>query len=159
MLTKRAESLSLAGLDVLIVSVDGPEDVHNLIRGGKSFSRLAAGIQEVRRQTKRPLLFLNMTISNLNYDQLSTVYEQARAWRVDGLNFNHLWMQTEEMTARLHEEIPHFSAGEVAWEVRPEDVDVVCLSDQLEDIRQRNSKERMLLTELPKLDRSQIATW
>jgi MoaA/NifB/PqqE/SkfB family radical SAM enzyme len=159
LLARQAEALCQAGLDVLVVSVDGPEAVHNMIRGGKSFSRLAEGIQAVRHQKKRPVLLINTTISNLNHDQLITVYEQAKDWGVDGLNFNHLWMQTEEMIERLHEEFPHFAADEVAWQIEPEAVDVTQLADQLETIRRQNQSERFLVTELPKLNRRQIAAW
>jgi len=159
LLTKQAKALCQAGLDVLIVSVDGPETVHNMIRGGKSFARLAAGLEAVRCQERRPLLIINMTISNLNYDLLTTVYEQAKTWGVDGLNFNHLWMQTEEMIHNLQQQFPQFAADEVAWQVQPETVDVVQLADQLETIRKRNQTETMLVTELPSLNRAELATW
>lgn len=159
MLSKRTEELCQAGLDVLVISVDGPEATHNMIRGGKSFSRLAMGIQAVLQQEKRPIVYVNMTISNLNFDQLLVVYEQAKEWGVDGLNFNHLWMQTDGMIASLHQEFPDFAADEIAWQVQPEAVDVAILADQLESIRQLNQFEPMLVTELPKLNRTQIATW
>ena len=159
MLARQAEALCRVSLDVLVVSVDGPESVHNMIRGGKSFTRLVEGIQAIRSHEKRPILFINMTISNLNYDQLITVYEQAKAWAVDGLNFNHLWVQTDEMIACLHKKFPDFSADTVVWQVQPEAVDTAKLVDQLEWIRLRNQFEQMLVTELPKLNRAEIATW
>ncbi len=159
LLAKRAHALCQAGLDVLIISVDGPEPAHNMIRGGKSFARLAAGIQTIRSQENCPILFINMTISNHNYGQLVTVYEQAKAWGVDGLNFNHLWMQTEEMIIDMQQQFPHFAADEVAWQVQPGAVEVSKLADQLEIIRQRNRAETMLVTELPKLSRADMFTW
>ena len=158
-LAKQAAALCQAGLDVLVVSADGPEAVHNMIRGGKSFARLVEGIQAVRKQEPRPILLVNTTISNLNYDLLITMYEQAKAWGVDGLNFNHLWMQTDEMLACQKEQFPHFEAGGVAWEVDPTAIDVDLLADQLETIRRRNRMEPMLVTELPKLNRAQIGIW
>jgi MoaA/NifB/PqqE/SkfB family radical SAM enzyme len=159
LLKQRAQSLCDAGLDVLVTSVDGPENVHDMIRGDQSFARLAAGLRFMRQQQARPILMLNMTISNLNHDQLLTVYKLAKSWGVDGLNFNHLWMQTAEMLTRLHAQFPNFEADEVAWDVQPEAVDVCRLADQLEMIRDSNKREKMLVTELPKLDRKQIATW
>jgi MoaA/NifB/PqqE/SkfB family radical SAM enzyme len=159
LLEQRADSLCAAGLDVLIVSVDGQEDVHDSIRGAKSFSHLAAGLQAIQQHKQRPLLMLNMTISNLNDDQLIKVYELAKAWHVDGLNFNHLWMQTEEMINCLHEQFPHFETDEIAWDVQPTAVNVALLASQLAAIRRLNRKELLLVTELPWLNHEQIATW
>lgn len=159
MLSKRAEELCQAGLDVLVVSVDGPAEIHDTIRGGKSFSRLASGVQTILQQEKRPIVYVNMTISNLNCGQLLPIYELAKSWGVDGLNFNHLWMQTDEMLTCLHHEFPDFAADEIAWQVQPEAVDVGQLADQLERIRKLNQFEPMLVTELPKLNRAEIATW
>ncbi|HRQ37839.1 MAG TPA: radical SAM protein [Chloroflexota bacterium] len=159
MLSKRVEELCQAGLDVLVVSVDGPQEVHDTIRSGKSFSRLTSGIQLILQHEPRPIVYVNMTISNLNYDQLLVVYEQAKRWGVDGLNFNHLWMQTDEMITCSHQKFPDFEADEIAWQVQPEAVDIGTLADQLETIRRLNQFEPMLVTELPKLNRSQIADW
>lgn len=159
LLSRHAEALCHSGLDVLIVSVDGPEPVHNMIRGGKAFARLAAGIQAVRAQENQPILLINMTISNLNFEKLINVYNQAKSWGVDGLNFNHLWMQTEEMIGCLHREYPKFTAGSVPWEVEPESVNTTILVDQLEEIRRHNQTEQFLVTELPKMSRQEIETW
>lgn len=159
LLARYAEDLCQAGLDILVVSVDGPESVHNSIRGGKVFARLAEGIQAVCAQKKRPILLINMTISNLNYDKLITVYEQAKSWGVDGLNFNHLWMQTEDMVRCLQQQHPNFSAGLVSWQVEPDAVNPNILADQLEHIRRRPQVEEFLVTELPKLKREDIQTW
>lgn len=159
LLAQKAEALCKAGLDILVVSVDGPEETHNMIRGGKSFARLVEGIQAVQQQEKRPILMINTTISNLNYELLTTMYDQAKTWGVDGLNFNHLWMQTDEMLACQKQQFPNFEAGGVAWEVDPEAIDVDLLADQLEAVRQRNRLETMLVTELPQLNRAQIRVW
>lgn len=159
LLPRQAADLCAAGLDALIVSVDGPQAVHDAIRGGRSFARLAAGIEAVRRLPERPVLMISMTISNHNQDQLWAVYELARQWGVDGLNFNHLWMQTEEMIACQLAQLPSFDVDEVAWDVDLAAINVDLLADQLERIRAANHLERMLVTELPWLTREQIRTW
>jgi len=40
MLAKRAQELCDAGLDLLTVSLDGPQDIHNSIRGNGSYERI-----------------------------------------------------------------------------------------------------------------------
>lgn len=159
LLKKKAASLCAAGLDVLVVSVDGGQAVHDAIRGGKSFERLRGGIRAVKEQERQPVLYLNMTISDQNDDQLLAVYGLAKEWGVDGLNFNHLWMQTEAMVERQRALFPHFAVDEVAWDVDPEAVHAGRVADQLETIRRLNRSKRLLVTELPRLNRRQIEIW
>jgi MoaA/NifB/PqqE/SkfB family radical SAM enzyme len=90
MLTRRAQELCEAGLDMLAVSVDGPKNTHNMIRGDKSFERLADGLATILGQPRRPIVFVTTTISDLNYDKLMSMYDLAKSWEVDGLNFSHL---------------------------------------------------------------------
>ena len=80
MFTKRAQNVCEAGLDILAVSVDGPKDTHNMIRGSKSFERLVGGLETILRQLKRPIVFVTMVISDLNYDKLIPMYELAKSW-------------------------------------------------------------------------------
>src|SRR3990172_2784403 len=58
-LADHARALSEAGLDILIVSVDGPPDVHDRIRGPRSFERLTKGIETILREPNRPLVMIS----------------------------------------------------------------------------------------------------
>jgi len=159
MLAKQAQALCKAGLDVLVVSVDGPKDIHNMIRGGKSFERLVGGLETILRQPKRPIVFVTMVISDLNYDKLIPMYELAKSWGTDGINFNHLWMQTDKMVAAFNSQFSIFAADEVAWEIRPKAVNVEQLADGLETIRRRSRGGRFVVTEIPYLNHQEIAVW
>ncbi len=160
MLEKRASELAAAGLGLLIVSVDGPQEVHNRIRGGKSFERLAAGLQAMLRLPHRPAVFISMAITDLNCGRLPDMYSLALEWGVDGLNFNHLWMQTHGMVEAYNSRFSSiFQADEVAWDIHPERVDTGAVAGALESIRQRNRWGRLLVIETPHLDRSSIDTW
>ena len=135
MLEKRAQDLCDAGLDFLVISVDGPHEIHNRVRGGKSFERLSAGIETILSKPGRPVVFVSMAISDLNYEHLIPMYELAQTWGVDGINFNHLWMQTHKM------------------------VDVDMVADSLDTLRKRARYSSMMVKHTPELSRENIRVW
>jgi MoaA/NifB/PqqE/SkfB family radical SAM enzyme len=159
MLAKRAEEICEAGLDNLVVSVDGPRETHTAVRGAKSFDRLVEGIKTILEQTNRPNVIVSTAISNINYNKLVQVYELAQSWGVDGMNFNHLWMQTSEIVEAYNSQSTIFPVSEVAWSIKPGDVDVAKLADEIETIRRRNWGKRLTFTETPYLKRDEIAVW
>lgn len=159
LLERKAELLRDAGLDILIVSVDGLKDTHNRIRGERSFERLRDGLAAVLRLPNRPLTFVAIAISDMNYDKLIPVYEQALKWGVDGMNINHLWLQTDTMSEAYNQRFSIFPADQVAWDVQPERIDVTRLADDITTIRRRNWGARFLLSEAPYLNREEIAAW
>jgi len=159
LLAKRAQELCNAGLDILTVSFDGPQDIHNSIRGKGSYERIIAGIDGVLRQPDRPIIFISMTISNMNFDQVESTYALAKSLGVDGMNINHLWMQTDEMVKAHNTKFALFPAEEVTWFVDPELVDVSVLADDLETVRRRNWGSDFVFSESPFLNRTEIADW
>jgi MoaA/NifB/PqqE/SkfB family radical SAM enzyme len=159
LLAKRAQELCEAGLDILIISVDGPRDTHNSIRGENSFERLVAGLEVVFQQPQRPIVFISMAISDMNYDKLIPTYKLAKSWRVDGINFNHLWMHTDKMVHKLRAFQSPFSGDHLHWGIETDLIDVEILADSLETIRQRNWGRSLVVSESPYLNRQQIATW
>ena len=159
MLEAHARELCTAGLDFLSVSLDGPPELHNHVRGAKAFDRLAAGLQAIMAQPRRPITFLSMAISDLNYDQMLTVFELAREWRLDGINFNHLWMQTDKMAQQHNAEFSIFAADEVAWDIHPERVVVGQVAQAMETIRARTRFSSLIVTQTPDLSRGDIAMW
>jgi MoaA/NifB/PqqE/SkfB family radical SAM enzyme len=159
MLAKRAKTLCEAGLDLLAVSVEGPERTHDSIRGGQSFERAVDGLQTILRLTNRPIVFVIMSISDLNYDKLVPTYELARKWGVDGINLNHLWMQTDGAVEAFKSEFPSHKADRLTWEIRPEAIDVEKVADALETIRSRSWGGRFIVIEAPYLNRDEIAIW
>ncbi len=160
MLAKRARALCEAGLDLLVVSVDGPPEIHNEIRGRNSFERLQEGIQAILEIIDRPLVFVSMALSNRNTHCLEELYDIAHRWGVDGVNFNHLWMQTHEMVEQYQAAgFGLFTPDEVPWETTPEQVDVVQLANALETLRAKNRGKSTLMVETPPLNRQEIACW
>jgi MoaA/NifB/PqqE/SkfB family radical SAM enzyme len=159
-LAQRAAQLCEAGLPLLVVSVDGPREIHNCIRGRRSFERLQEGILSIMQMPKRPLVFISMAISNHNYAHLPAFYEMAVGLGIDGLNINHLWMQTTSMVADFNQRFNClFTADKVHWDANPEEVDIRFLADTLETLRERNRTSGRLMVETPFLSRAQIGTW
>jgi MoaA/NifB/PqqE/SkfB family radical SAM enzyme len=62
-LARYARDIVSAGVDILTVSIDGPEEMHDAIRGVKGlYRRIMEGVREVKQCKKRPLLFFSTTI-------------------------------------------------------------------------------------------------
>jgi MoaA/NifB/PqqE/SkfB family radical SAM enzyme len=68
-------------------------------------------------------------------------------------------MQTDEVVTAFNSQFSVFAADEVAWEVRPEMVDVELLASSLKAIRRRSRGGRLIVTETPYLDHREIAVW
>jgi len=91
-LKTKAEIIAKSQINILIVSIDGQEEIHDRIRGVKgTYKKATEGIKDLLSYEKRPLIFLNCSISSLNFDKLSKLIGIAEDLGVDGLNFQHLW--------------------------------------------------------------------
>jgi MoaA/NifB/PqqE/SkfB family radical SAM enzyme len=75
--------------DGLFVSLDGPAEVHNRIRGVKAaFDKLAAGVAEVKRLRPELPIRAKCTVQSSNCGLLRETVETARAMGVDALGFS-----------------------------------------------------------------------
>jgi len=93
LLEDRAAELVESGIDRIIVSLDGPRDTHNRIRG-ESFDRLAKGVRLIRqlKQDKgasRPLIRAQCVISKFNIDQMEETVEEAERIGCREIRFQH----------------------------------------------------------------------
>jgi len=100
-----AEKIVKAGLDFLTISVDGTEETHNHIRGSnysfKKTMEAIANIKKFRGKQGLPIITINMTMSDYNYQQLSDMANIADSVGVDILQFQHQWF-TEKEVAKEH---------------------------------------------------------
>ncbi|MBI4320998.1 MAG: radical SAM protein [Chloroflexi bacterium] len=71
------------GIDFVQVSLDGPEEVHDLVRGSRgAFRRTVQAIERIQelkvsRKLRRPWLYVNCTITSANVHTLDRVVEIA----------------------------------------------------------------------------------
>lgn len=105
-LAQMADDLVAADVDQIYVSIDGPQEVHDTIRGKQgSFNHACAGIQAVneavrRKPKSRTKIRINATISSLNHRYLVELVEVVKPLQPFCIMFTHLNFVTEEMAAR-----------------------------------------------------------
>lgn len=104
LLEQKAEELVAAQVDRVIVSIDGPEAVHDQIRGAEgSFDRVARGLVALRRarartppRAGRPAIGANITVSDDNATRLVEAVEACRALGVVSVSIQlPIWMTPE----------------------------------------------------------------
>jgi radical SAM protein with 4Fe4S-binding SPASM domain len=97
-------------IDFLMVSIDGPRETHDRVRGREgSFDRAVAGLAAVEEEKRsrgltRPFTAILVTINRHNTGDLDKVFEVAEEIGVDGLICYYAYFQTEESCSQ-HEAI------------------------------------------------------
>ncbi|HUJ19039.1 MAG TPA: radical SAM protein [Nitrospirota bacterium] len=84
----RAEALAGLGVDGVQVSMEGPEDVHDAIRGAGSFAASAAGVERLV-DCGIPVT-LNVTLSRLNADHMKKLIAYGSHAGVRRIGFSRL---------------------------------------------------------------------
>ncbi len=146
-LASAASDLVEMGLDALMLSMDGPEDVHDRIRGlAGCWDTLVGGIRgvvEARRAagTIKPYIVLLVTISKDNISCFDQILDIGAQLGVDCVTIYYSWFTTEEI-GRDHTRIMEQKLGctPSTWKgyVRePGAVDLKALSSTLHRIRSR----------------------
>ena len=106
-LEKNASFLIDQKVDAVTVSIDGPEEYHDRIRGMDGlFKRVERGIQTLvdernKQKSPTPIISLTCTISKANLAVLEQVISIAEKMQVDSLLFNNTHFQSKE-TVDLH---------------------------------------------------------
>ncbi|MDA0747914.1 MAG: radical SAM protein [bacterium] len=91
-----AERILDSGIDEIILSLDGTQDVHDVTRGEEgTFRKLAQGVADVaelraKRGARHPHLNINCTIFETNYRNLDEIATIAGEMGADNINFHHL---------------------------------------------------------------------
>jgi len=101
-LPREAARLVEMGVDAIMVSVDGPREVHDRIRGMEgSFGKIAEGVRAVREarsgNRSRPEIIVNTTVSPGNQSVLMETLETVEAMGADRMILSQLWFTTESI--------------------------------------------------------------
>lgn len=102
-----AEELVDIGLTRLSVSIDGPMEIHNKIRGKTDvFQRAVRGLRLIndlkkKKGKSKPKTFITYTITNYNYSNLCEFVETVKDLGVEQINFQLSYFITGEM-AEVH---------------------------------------------------------
>ena len=107
LLPRLADQLVETGVDEIIVSADGPAQVHDRIRGKQgSFERLLEGVRRVNQARKRlgrkkPVIRFSYTLTDENIQAMISFVEAVKGLHPASINFSHLNFINKEM-ARQH---------------------------------------------------------
>jgi len=115
-LERYAKDLVEAGIDSIAVSIDGPPDVHDRIRGQKgSFDAAAAGVAAVarwRRELGRvlPMQIAILPVTELNMGDIAPALDALRGLPLDTINVGLRWFVPEDAGAE-YERVMHETFG------------------------------------------------
>jgi len=103
MLQHRAPELIDSPPDVIILSIDGPRDVHDSVRMvDGTFDRAMKGVRtllelKAKRYRPTPYLIINSAITGRTFESAVEMIEVARSFGAFGINFQHFWFMTRPM--------------------------------------------------------------
>lgn len=138
-------------LDRLQVSIDGPPQIHDRIRGVKGgFKRAMDGVEYImkNRMGEKPYVSLNYVVCDMNYDCL---VETLGFVKCDEIIFSHLNFVTEEMASMQNTKTPFRATPTSVSSARLDAIDIDILHDQCNRLRGLDGDLRIHIT--PDLDR------
>ena len=109
-LKERAQEIVEQGWDIICVSLDGPEEIHDRCRGVKgAYKTMKNGVKRINDLKKAsgsryPKMFLLTTLSSTNYDHLLDTVEECEKFKPDCLVIYYSWFTSQEVGKR-HESI------------------------------------------------------
>lgn len=145
-LHKLAERLVEAGTKKICVSIDGPPEVHDSIRGVPgTFNRAYNGlkkISEIKKETERkyPKQHIEYTISDYNYMCLEETVSLLQGLDLDNINFSLLDFRTNEMVKKHNQLYPEYPATETCTSgVSIESIDIKVLAEEIKKIKMKHT--------------------
>lgn len=141
-LAAEAGRVASSGLRTLRVSVDGPRDVHDAIRGVPgAFDRAMAGLAVLAALPTRPRIEVLCTISDANVGRLVELAEHLRGLPVDlfmpiHLNFRSPW-HYEAHAEAFEKTFGHSCDGRDAFTYDPGALDVGTIRQELAELAGR----------------------
>jgi MoaA/NifB/PqqE/SkfB family radical SAM enzyme len=93
----------------LTVSLDGPQEIHDRIRGrAGAYQKALEGIRRVKEFHRRLLLFINTSIQADSYQHIDKLVDELISLGVDGMNVAVLWTRPPERSALHNERFPEY---------------------------------------------------
>ncbi len=160
LLPRLAHHLVEIGVQEITVSVDGPAQVHDRIRGRSgSFEALYRGIEELGRAKARlgapkPTVRFSYTITDMNYTAMLEFLQATEALDTESFIFSHLNFISDDMAAR-HNAFHHGEWAMARSNLGAMDLAAIDLDAMWHALQELKlyGKERMLsLTIVPDLD-------
>jgi Fe-coproporphyrin III synthase len=167
LLDKMADTLVAQGVEMVTVSMDGPPQVHDSVRGQEgAFEKTARGLEALvaarhRQGSPGPIILINCVISKASLDTLEDMVPLAHRLGADILQIQHTIFNTPNNIRRHNRALsPEFAAAQgldlappsipegeyYQSELTPADLPV--LAGKLQEARRR-AKDRLKLLFLP----------
>ena len=131
-----AREIVKIGVDKITFSLDGPETVHNRIRGNNMvYQNLINGIRVIQSEKKKsgkniPDISFSMTVSNLNSGTLCDVVDIAKKEGVS-VNFGFVFYTSKTMKERTEKLFPasggKFEDQDIPFEIRRVDPELLSM--------------------------------
>ncbi|MGO8761355.1 MAG: radical SAM protein [Desulfobaccales bacterium] len=169
LLDRVADSLVAQGVEMVTVSLDGPLEVHDAIRGQEgAFQKTCAGIKALvaardRQRSPGPIILINCVISKASLPTLDHMVPLARELGADILQIQHTIFNTAANVQRHNRALSPEFAAQAGLDLAPPSIpegeyyeseitpaDLPGLLDQLRKVR-RLAKDRLKLLLLPNL--------
>lgn len=154
-----ADELCKTGLDELFVSLDGPEEIHNYIRGHKSsFQRACAGMDMVFANTQRPEVSVFCTITEWNIGHLQAFANHFANKPLKQLGFMHTNFTPVEVVEAHNQQYGNLYPASISntTETKINTTNIELLWQEIQHIRAANYPFRVLfspeLTGIPALE-------
>jgi MoaA/NifB/PqqE/SkfB family radical SAM enzyme len=121
-LQRYAHKLVSIGLDSIDLSLDGPQQMHDKIRGVPgTFKKVIAGLEAILMAkndnlNSKPFIKLVTVITEDNYEFLEQVVQIARNYNIDYMELAYGWSVSQkmgEMTDKIFES--NFQCGATSW--------------------------------------------
>ena len=139
-LKQKAQGINDAGLDQICVSLDGPESIHNEIRGNKkSFQKALEGIKELEGLNSSVQVDVICAITEWNIGYLETFLDQLADYNIHEVFFMHTQFNDPEL-AREHNvkwESKYPATASNLDEVNLENMDIPKLVEEVKSIKSK----------------------
>lgn len=165
-LERHASKLVDIGIDELSVSIDGPERVHDEIRGlPGTYAKATRGIERVMEEKRgmgviKPLINVIFTITSRNYQYITTVVELMASLKINTLRIGHLnFLRQKDFDDHMNISRKLFGINhDTSWEgyvSEVHDIDASHLANTIEYIRSKRDAN-MRITLFPDFNKEEI---
>jgi MoaA/NifB/PqqE/SkfB family radical SAM enzyme len=146
LLLKRFAERIVENIDEVIVSLDGPPEVHDRIRNvPRAFELLSAGVARLRELKRSLPVAARCTVQRLNCRELNRTVQTARAVQLDSISF----LAADTQSTAFDRQFPMVGANPIALTVP----DILALDEQIEILEASGDCGRFVLESPQKLRR------
>jgi len=137
-LPQKAEEICKAGLKEINISLDGPQDIHNFIRGNKnSFQKAIEGIEKLISFDKRPDISVFCVITEWNVPYLVDFLKIFNAYPLKQIGFMHTNFTPDWLATEHNKQFGHLYPATLSntEEINIEKMNLELLWEQLQEIK------------------------